>query len=31
MRAFCESLETLTAYLEDEGFTYSMEQIGGAA
>ena len=26
-----ESLETLTAYLEDEGFTYSMEQIGGAA
>ena len=26
-----ESLETLTAYLEDEGFTYRTEQIGGAA
>ena len=26
-----ESLESLSAYLEDVGFTYSMEQIGGAA
>lgn len=25
-----DSLEMLTAYLEDEGFTYRMEQIGGA-
>lgn len=26
-----ESLETLTAYLEDEGFTYRAEQTGGVA